>query len=171
MFNIGDTVHYPGHGICTIKTIFDKKNATGDGPTYVLKPVNAAFKFQRLVLTDKKARKIGVHYLINKEDMPKLFETLRERPESYSYSKIRGYIEVKEKLDSGDLLKIAEVMRDMEALSDIVSLFLRVRLLRTAKRILIDEVSGVNNISPKEAEDSIYRTLLIAKKERENALN
>jgi RNA polymerase-interacting CarD/CdnL/TRCF family regulator len=162
-FNVGDTVHYPEHGICTIKTIFYNGSSSVQGHTYVLKPINATFEFQRLLLPHKKAVNIGVHYLINKEEVPKIYEVLKEKPTDYSHSRIRGYIETKEKLDSGDFFKIAEATRDLDALNDIISLFLRARMLRAAKNILIAEAAVVENISKKDAEDKINKALLMSK--------
>ena len=171
MYKIGDTVHCPGHGICTIKTIFDKEYSTNDGPTYVLKPVNAAFKFQRLVLTHKKARDIGVHYLINKEETSKIYEILREKPSNLPKNRVKAYFEIKEKVNSGDIFRIAEAIKDLEEWQDLFFIFIKSSLGHKAKKILIDELAGVDNISPKEAADSICKTLLIAKEERKNGQN
>ena len=168
MFKVGETVYYPGHGICTIKTIFDRGSSSGEGPTYILKPINATFKFQRLVLSYKKAMTLSVHHIIAKEDVPKIYEVLKRPPNDFSHNRIKGYLEIKEKLNSGDLIKIAEVARDLEALHDILSMLLKIRLMRKARKILTEEIANVENISKEEVESSINKTLLIVRDEREN---
>jgi RNA polymerase-interacting CarD/CdnL/TRCF family regulator len=165
MYKIGDIVHYPGHGICTIKTIFDKDKVNG-GPTYILKPINASFKFQGLVLTHKKAKDIGVHYLINKDEAEKVYEILKENPSNLPKNRMKAYLGIKEKIYSGDIFKVTEAIRDLEDSKDIFFILVKSSLEHKAKKILIDELSEVNDISPKEAADSINKTLLKAKEER-----
>jgi len=169
MFKVGETVYYPGHGICTIKTIFDRGSSSGEGPTYILKPINAKFKFQRLVLSYKKAKTLSVHHIITKEDVPKIYEALKSPPNDFSHNRIKGYLEIKEKLNSGDLIKIAEGVRDLEALHDILSMFLKIRLMRKARKILMEEIGNVENISKKEVGNFINKILLIVKEEKEKS--
>ena len=163
MFRIGDKVYYPGHGIFTIKMIYDKKRSFEEDSVLVLKPLKAKFPFQRVVLRCSNALKIGVHKLIDKNQASLVYEILKKNPPGVSNNRIQKFFEVKQKVFSSDLFKVAEVICDLEKSKDFGSIFFRGLWLKKARSRLVEELSMVNGVSKNLENTNINNALFLEK--------
>ncbi len=109
-FTVGDTVVYPHHGAATIEAI-EKR---------VIKGVERDYLVLRVAQGDLTVRVpsdnvdlVGVRDVVNQEGLDRVFDVLRqpytEEPTNWS----RRYKANLEKLASGDVIKVAEVVRDL----------------------------------------------------------
>ncbi len=145
MFNIGDNVVYPMHGAGVIEAIEEKEILGDNKRYYVMKmPIGE----MKVMIPMDNVEKIGLREVITKNDISEVFQVLNSPDEATSANWNRRYRANMDKIKSGNIFKVAEVIR---------SLILRERgkglstgerkMLETAKQILMSElimVQGVN---------------------------
>src|SRR6266576_5050106 len=110
VFKVGETVVYPHHGAAVIEAIKNRA-IKGEQKTYLVLKV-AQGDLTVLVPADN-AEIVGVRDIVGQERLDRVFEVLRaphtEEPTNWS----RRYKANGEKLASGDVNKVAEVVREL----------------------------------------------------------
>jgi RNA polymerase-interacting CarD/CdnL/TRCF family regulator len=157
MFEVGEKIYHPNKGLCEIKTVFIRE----ENAVYMLKPVHSPKKLQRFELNQKKAAQIGVHFPISKEEVEKIIMVLDQKPHNIVLDRNEDYKNTKEKLYSGDLFKIAEAVRDLEALKDLLFSGEKRSLLKLGKNTLIKGLSHASGKTRKQIEASLEKSLCI----------
>ena len=142
-YTIGETVVYPHHGAARIEDVFTRK-IRGEEKTYLkLRVVQGDLEIQ--VPADM-LEDVGVRDVSDDEQLKQVFTVLRaeqiEEPSNWS----RRYKANSEKLTSGDVIKVAEVVRDLTHLSAGEK-----RMLSQARQILGSEVALARQVSEGEA--------------------
>ena len=114
MFNIGDKVSYPMHGAGVITDI-DKKELLGEIKDYykIKIPVNDVVVF---VPVDK-AEELGLRPIIDRDELDGILETLKADSKKCNGNWSKRHRNNFEKLKSGDILEVSEVVRDLTLLS------------------------------------------------------
>jgi len=161
MFKVGDKVIHNSYGLCEIAAIEMQNTYYGKQDCYIIY-MNKT-KIMIPVLHSDMLR-----YPIKKEEVAKVLEVfgkLDELPDGLPYKeRIKVYTE---KLISNDILKIAEVSRNLAFLDTVDKLKgPEKNLFERINKILSDEISFVQNISKQEAQRLIHSCL---KKIRESA--
>jgi CarD family transcriptional regulator len=109
-FKVGDTVVYPHHGAARIEEI-ETRSIKGEDKTYLVLKVDKGDLTVRVPADN--AELVGVRDVVGQEGLERVFEVLRaphtEEPTNWS----RRYKANLEKLASGDVNKVAEVVRDL----------------------------------------------------------
>ena len=109
-FKVGDTVVYPHHGAARIEEI-ETRTIKGAEMTYLVLKVDKGDLTVRVPADN--AELVGVRDVVGQEGLERVFEVLRaphtEEPTNWS----RRYKANLEKLASGDVNKVAEVVRDL----------------------------------------------------------
>lgn len=164
MFSIGDTVIHPNHGIRKVESIQNDISTEAKRLIYVLKPNKPIPGNFRLLIPKETIKSSGVHYPINKSKIPSVLQVLEDEPNGLSEDYTRGYDLSKEKIQSGNLYKTAEALRDLEKQKDHKSYSIKEQLLQSARKILVEEISYVKGIHKYEAEELVDNAL--QKKER-----
>ena len=138
MFAVGDNIVYPMHGAGTIEAIDDRELDGEKCQYYVLLiPQNGI----RIMIPVGKATQIGVRRVIKKSEFNGVNETLRG--ESTEMAKIwnRRYRDNLEKLKTGKINHVAEVVRDLMRVDHEKRLSTgEKKMLSNAKQILISEL-------------------------------
>lgn len=147
MFKIGDKVVYPMHGAGTIVAIESREMQDDEKDYYIIKmPVG---NMKLMVPTDK-ASDIGVREVSSKNISDEVFEIL-EKPKSYDIHDVnwnKRYNMNVEKIKTGDILEVAEVVRDLSHRHIEKGLSIgEKKMLTTAKNILISEMVLSEGIS------------------------
>ena len=110
LFEVGETVVYPHHGAATIIEV-KKRVIRGEEKLYLKLDVNQGGL--QIEVPAENVDMVGVRDVIGREGVERVFEVLRaeftEEPTNWS----RRYKANLEKLASGDVLKVAEVVRDL----------------------------------------------------------
>jgi CarD family transcriptional regulator len=149
-FTVGDTVVYPHHGAALIEAI-EKR---------VIKGVERDYLVLRVAQGDLTVRVpadnvdlVGVRDVVNQEGLDRVFDVLRqpytEEPTNWS----RRYKANLEKLASGDVIKVAEVVRDLWRRERERGLSAgEKRMLAKARQILVSELALAENTNEDKAE-------------------
>lgn len=114
-FNIGEFVVYPTHGVGKIVSIEDQEFAGMHLELYVI-----AFEKDKMKLrvpTDK-AIVVGMRGLSSSDVVAKAMKTLKDRARVKRAMWSRRAQEYEQKINSGDLICIAEVVRDLHRSDD-----------------------------------------------------
>ncbi|MBA4248870.1 MAG: CarD family transcriptional regulator [Microbacterium sp.] len=139
LFQVGETVVYPHHGAATI---IEVKNRTVRGEEKLYLKLNVTQGDLTIEVPAENVDLVGVRDVIGQEGLDKVFEVLRapftEEPTNWS----RRYKANLEKLASGDVIKVSEVVRDLWRRDQDRGLSAgEKRMLAKARQILISELA------------------------------
>lgn len=139
MFNIGDKIVYPMHGAGEIVAI-EEREILGDVHKYYIMrlPINDL----KVMVPVKNAKEIGVRNISDADTMEKVLKALSSEEEvSMPKNWNRRYRYNLDKIKSGDLMEIADVVRSLESLDREKSLSTGERkILNEAKQIIVSEM-------------------------------
>lgn len=148
-FEVGETVVYPHHGAAYIEEI---KNRTirGEKKTYL--KLRIAQGDLTIEVPAENVDLVGVRDVVDKEGLEEVFDVLRaeytEEPTNWS----RRYKANLEKLASGDVIKVAEVVRDLSRRDEDRGLSAgEKRMLAKARQILESEVALAKKVDEEQA--------------------
>src|ERR1041384_6178103 len=138
-FKVGETVVYPHHGAALIEASEKRTGGAVERTYLVLKVAQGDLTVK--VPADN-AEIVGVRDVVGQEGLEKVFEVLRaphtEEPTNWS----RRYKANLEKLASGDVNKVAEVVRDLWRREKDRGLSAgEKRMLAKARQILVSELA------------------------------
>ena len=138
-FEVGETVVYPHHGAAMIVEV-KKRTIRGEEKVYL--KLNVAQGDLTIEVPAENVDLVGVRDVIGKEGLDRVFEVLRtpfvEEPTNWS----RRYKANLEKLASGDVIKVSEVVRDLWRRDQDRGLSAgEKRMLAKARQILISELA------------------------------
>jgi CarD family transcriptional regulator len=158
MFEIGDKAVYPGHGVGVIEKIETREISGSNKSFYVLKILDNGMTI--MIPTDH-ADMVGLREIITEVQVPKVFEILKDRDVStYNQTWNRRYREYMEKINTGSIFEIAEVLRDLYMLKTEKELsFGERKILDTAKNLLVTEIALAKRAQEKEVVQEL-RTIL-----------
>ncbi len=148
-FQVGETVVYPHHGAARIEDISERV-IRGEQKTYLtLRIIQGDLTIQ--VPADA-LQNVGVRDISNDEQLEAVFAVLREENVDEPANWSRRYKANGEKLTSGDVNKVAEVVRDLTRRNLDKGLSAgEKRMLAQARGILGAEIALARNISDEEA--------------------
>ena len=145
MFQIGDKAVYPGHGVGVIESIETKQISGKELMFYILRITDNGLT---IMIPRDNAEAVGLRGVIRKLEIPKVLQILRARDvEIDTQTWNRRYREYMEKINTGSIFEIAEVIRDLHLLKNEKELsFGERKILDTAKNLLIKELAIVRNV-------------------------
>jgi len=156
-FAVGDKVVYPHHGAATI--IKKRKlDVGGEKRDYFILEI-ATDQLTVSVPVDS-AVDLGVRPVISKNKAKQVFAALRSEPQEAGSNWSRWYKILTEKINSGDIFQVAEVIRDLDYAQKVkgISPALK-RMLAKARLIIISELQFSLNISEEDAVKKLERAL------------
>ena len=156
-FKVGDKVVLPNHGV----TVVEQINETTIGGTC------NTFYHLRLLANDSKVmvpidnkERIGLRRLYAKKEIKNLFGLLERKETRASRDWKDRYRENLEKMKTGRLEDVADVLKNLTQISRRKSLsFREKKMYERAKHLLVSEVAIVKGIEEGEAENLIERSL------------
>lgn len=152
MFNVGDKIVYPMHGAGTIDAI-EEKDILGEKQAYYIIKMPGEVK---VMVPTAKAEEIGVRNIIDKENAGKVFEILEENETEMSNNWNKRYRDNMEKMKSGDIYEIADVVRNLAFKQKEKGLSTgEKKMLNNAKQILVSELVLAEHASEEEVEKLI----------------
>ena len=149
-FKVGDTVVYPHHGAAEINAI-EHKNVNGKDLEILVLQVHQGNLIVRVPAQNVDL--VGVRDVVNSEGLDEVFEVLRqpyvEEPTNWS----RRYKANLEKLASGDVVRVAEVIRDLWRRDQDRGLSAgEKRMLTKARAVLVSELALAEDTNEVKAE-------------------
>ena len=156
MFNIGDKIVYPMHGAGTIDAI-EEKDILGEKQAYYIIKMPGEVK---VMVPTVKAEEIGVRNIISKENAGKVFEILEENETEMSNNWNKRYRDNMEKMRSGDIYEVADVVRNLSFKQKEKGLSTgEKKMLLNARQILVSELVLAEHSSQDEVENLLDTTL------------
>lgn len=152
MFVIGDRIVYPMHGAGIIEQIEEKQILGESRKYYILKVPCGDMK---IMIPINSSVEIGVRAIISAEEINAVIQVLHAESTEMSNNWNRRYRENMEKLKTGDIFNVAEVVRNLVRTEREKKLSTgEKKMLTSAKQILISEIILVKDID-KDAAESI----------------
>lgn len=110
LFKVGDSVVYPSHGV---GKVVDIEIQSIGGAKIELFVINFTKEKMSLRVPVKKAEKIGLRHLVSHSEMQKVIDVLQSKAKISKGMWSRRATEYESKINSGELMLIAEVIRDL----------------------------------------------------------
>jgi len=139
-FSVGDKVVYPGHGVAEV-TGLEAREISGTAlEFYVLRVLENNVK---VMVPKHNAKSVGLRRLVGQEEVDEVYTVLKQRGGKISTATWnRRYREYMEKINTGSLVEIASVLRDLCILrSDKELSFGERKMLDTARTLLVQELA------------------------------
>ena len=157
-FKVGDNAVYPSHGVGVIKRIEEKKISGQKKTFYVLQVIDNGMTI--MVPTDNTAG-VGLRAVISETEVSNVYSILRNKNVKIDRTTWnRRYREYMEKIKTGSVTEIAEVLRNLFLLKHSKDLsFGEKKMFDTAKNLLVKEISIANRKSESEVEASLHEAL------------
>lgn len=155
-FKVGDKAVYPGQGVGEVLGIEHKEVAGQRQSFYVLRILENGMK---IMIPINKVGSVGLREIIDDEAVKKVYSILELDEVSVDATTWnRRYREYMEKIKTGSVFEIAEVMRDLYRLRTDKDLsFGERKMLDTARSLLIKELSLAKNCDEEQIEDDLKR--------------
>lgn len=156
-FEVGETVVYPHHGAAFIEEVKDR-TIRGEKKTYL--KLRIAQGDLTIEVPADNVDLVGVRDVVDKAGLEEVFDVLRaeftEEPTNWS----RRYKANLEKLASGDVIKVAEVVRDLSRRDEDRGLSAgEKRMLAKARQILESEVALAKKVDEEKAAELLDEIL------------
>jgi len=157
MFNVGDKVVYPMHGAGTIEGVEEREILGKTHRYYVLRlPIGD----MKVLIPVDNTEEIGLRDVIPASEVERVLNVLRQECTAMSSNWNRRYRNNLEKIKSGDIYEVADVVRNLSSREKEKGLSTGERkMLDSAKEILISELILAGNWDREEALQKIETSL------------
>ncbi|MCT1554835.1 CarD family transcriptional regulator [Corynebacterium sanguinis] len=150
-FKVGEVVVYPHHGAARIADIEEREMGGETLDFLVLKILQSDLEVRVPV---KNSELVGVRDVVNEDGLRKVFSVLRETDVEEAGNWSRRYKANQERLASGDINKVAEVVRDLWRRDQGKGLSAgEKRMLGKARQILVGELALAQPVDEAKAEE------------------
>ncbi|NLL19328.1 MAG: CarD family transcriptional regulator [Clostridia bacterium] len=133
MFNVGDRVVYPMHGAGIIEAIEEKEILGEIRKYYVMRIPNGDM---RVLIPLDNVEESGLREVIDEQQISEVLSVLQDREDVSNPNWNRRYRANLEKIKTGDILEVAEVVRNL-------SLREREKGLSTGERKMLDNARQI----------------------------
>ncbi|MDY5785760.1 MULTISPECIES: CarD family transcriptional regulator [unclassified Corynebacterium] len=149
-FNVGEVVVYPHHGAARIADIEQREIGGETLDFLVLKILHSDLEVRVPV---KNTELVGVRDVVNEKGLQKVFSVLRETDVEEAGNWSRRYKANQERLASGDINKVAEVVRDLWRRDQGKGLSAgEKRMLGKARQVLVGELALAQPVDDAKAD-------------------
>ena len=154
----GDRVVYPHHGAAVIEKK-EKRTAFGEERDYLV--LRMAHGDLMLSVPVDKVEQVGMRWPISTEDVEDLFEVLAKRDVREPANWSRRFKNHQEKLKSGDVYQVAEVVRNLALRDHAKGLSAGEKSLYTkARTVLISELAFALDVEEEDATARVDNALV-----------
>lgn len=158
MFDIGDKIVYPMHGAGVIVDI-EKKEILGETKDYLI--MQMPIGDMRVMIPVDNVVDIGVRSIIEVEQIEEVVEILKGHKTAMPDNWNRRYRLNMDRIKSGDIYEIAEVVRNLMMLDNEKGLSTGERkMLTNAKQMLLSEMCLVQDLTIEEVDTMICNYVL-----------
>lgn len=142
-YHVGEKVVYPGHGVGLIESIFSRSIGDESHDFYAITLLDS--KATKIMVPVAQAELVGLRKVVDRKCVDQVFQILKQRDckiDRQTWN--RRFREYSQKLKTGSLFEIAEVLRDLSILSSDKELsFGERKMLESAQHLLVSEVAIV----------------------------
>jgi CarD family transcriptional regulator len=152
-FAVGDKVVYPHHGAAVIE---GKEKRAFDGKKTDYFVLRITYGDLKVSIPVDKADEIGLRDVINDEEVEEVFAVLRKKEARMPTNWSRRFKNHVEKLKSGDIYQVAEVVRNLSLREADKGLSAgEKRMLARARQILVSELTFALNVDEEVADSRL----------------
>src|SRR6476660_10273737 len=149
-FKVGDKAVYPAQGVAEVISIDEKDIAGSRQRFYVLRILDTD---RKIMVPVSNANAVGLRQVISEQEIREIFDILKERTIGFDTQtwnrRYRGFMD---KIKTGSVYDVAEVMRDLYRLKAEKSLsFGERRMLETARAMIVKEIA----VTREKSEDKV----------------
>ena len=168
MFKVGDKIVYPMHGAGTIESIEEKEILGEKQKYYIMKmPVGDI----KVMVPTKNAELIGVRDVIGGDVAESVLDVLSAMPTDMSSNWNKRYRDNQDKMKSGDICEVADVVRNLTFRQKDKGLATgEKKMLSNAKQILISELVLAEAMTKEQVETLIDEKIEEAYNSSKNVL-
>lgn len=153
-FNVGDHAVYPGHGVGEVVSI-DTKDILGNSVTfYNIRILDSGMK---IMIPKANVANVGLRPIISAGEASEVITILKTKEikiDNQTWN--RRYREYMEKIKTGSVFEIAEVLRDLFLLKvDKELSFGERKMLDTARTLLLKELSLATSLEELKSQDEV----------------
>ncbi len=153
-FKVGDKAVYPAQGVAEIVRIEEKDIAGTRQRFYVLRVLNTK---NQIMVPISNASAVGLRQVISEEEIQEIFDILRERTVAFDNQtwnrRYRGFMD---KIKTGSIYDVAEVLRDLYRLrTDKQLSFGERRMLENARSLIVKEIAIARNHTEEQVKEEI----------------
>ena len=155
-FKVGDKAVYPAQGVAEVVSIKEMDIAGGRQKFYVLKILDTD---RKIMVPVTNAENVGLRPPISEDDIREIFVILKERTIAFDNQtwnrRYRGFMD---KIKTGSVFDVAEVMRDLYRLKAEKSLsFGERKMLETARNLIVKEIAVARAKSEENVQEEIEK--------------
>ncbi|RME60876.1 MAG: CarD family transcriptional regulator [Candidatus Dadabacteria bacterium] len=145
-FKVGDTVVYPGHGVGKVSAVESKKIGSAKLQFLDITIIDTGMK---IMVPVSQAKSVGLRAVMSKQALKKVYSILKSKHKVDTQTWNRRFREYTEKIKTGSVYEIAEVVRDLCCLGKEKDLsFGEKQMLDIAQGLLASEIAVVKASSP-----------------------
>ena len=137
---------YPVHGVGVIESIENREISGKEQTFYILRILDNEMT---IMIPEANVAHVGMREVVNSREVTKVYDILKKRDiviDNQTWN--RRQREYTDKIKSGSIFEIAEVLRDLNVLKHDKDLsFGERRMMDTAQNLLVKEISVAKNIS------------------------
>ena len=157
-FKKDDIVIYPQHGACKVKGVKKLDFFGGKKEEYLI--LQTVINEMTLSVPVAKLNEVGVRPPVNADELEDLVAVLSKADPRVPSNWSRRFKNHQEKLKSGDVYQVAEVVRNLAARNRDASLSAAERTMYERARVnLISEIQPALKVSKEEAEEFLNKAL------------
>ena len=153
-FSVGDKAVYPVHGVAEVLALEQRDIGGAQMPVYILRIIDTGMK---IMIPTMNAGSVGLRDLISSKQVKEVISILKSRDiprDTQTWN--RRYREYMEKIKTGSVFEIAEVLRDLYLLKFDKDLsFGERKMLDTARNLLIKELSLAKGVNEDDIESDL----------------
>lgn len=153
-FDVGDMAVYPAHGVGRIESIETREVGDTKQSFYVIRIVDSNMI---IMIPTGTSDSVGLRAIIESEEVDEIYTILKQRDvtiESQPWN--QRYREYMEKIKTGSVYEIAQVLRDLYILKEDKALsFGERKMMDTAQSLLVKEISIANHLNEADVEANI----------------
>ncbi|WP_425362139.1 CarD family transcriptional regulator [Candidatus Tisiphia endosymbiont of Mystacides longicornis] len=155
-FKVGERIVYPSHGVGEIVNVEQQIIAGADIRVYVI-----SFPQDKMILKVpvNRATISGLRKLVSKTDLTIIYSTLQGKAKQGNRMWSRRVQEYESKINSGNIVAVAEVVRDLYKNVDSDRSYSERTIYESALNRLAGELAILENINPDEAINKLVEVL------------
>jgi CarD family transcriptional regulator len=156
MFKVGESAVYPAHGIAVIKRIDERDVGGKKKRFYVLQVLENQMT---IMVPTENAEAVGLRSIISDTEVSQVYSILKMRDVKIDQTTWnRRYRDYMEKIKTGSIYEISEVLRDLFLLRHSKDLsFGERKMLDQAKALIVKEISIAKRIQESVVEQEIQQ--------------
>ena len=161
---VGDKVIYPNHGLAVIENINERPMGEQQVRFYNLR---IASNNSLIMIPIQAVNNVGLRKIISDKEVRKLYRILQNGLVDHYDNWMGRYRENLEKMQSGSIFKVAEVLKNLFYLSNQKDLSYREKKMFTkARYLIVSELKEVQDLPEQDIEKKLDRALFKCMKKK-----